>query len=360
MLTRKQFLAIASFLFCVVASSCGGGDKQDAPPPTTETAAPTSIAPATTEQPATTVRADRDDEQARAEFCAIWNDTMPAMFALGLAGAFADDGTTGTTRAAGTDTSGTDDTDEVLLLLISPRLEGLFTAAAEATSGFDDEFRAAAEVMANGSERLADAGLTDEEIDALRNADLSSGEPPTTGLDDAALKKAAAGFRDELDQLEAELGGGAGEVLDELINSCQQVVTGGVDTCELIDDATVESVVGQEAQVEGPEPGFAGGTSCVWEGVDGSRLAVSVADASYYEQVAGAYDHAAKEAVTGVGDEAFVADGFNYASGGGTSGRSLFVKSGDRTVVVAIDHDGDVVATADLRDLADDVLKKLD
>jgi len=350
----RTLTSVVAVLCSVLLVACGsedGGDTATEPAPAPSTTATTVAA-------TTTIPDDGPDEEALAAFCSVWEDTLPAMFVLGLADAFAEAGGSTNTTTVGT-TTDTGMADDVLLLLLSPRLQALFEAAADASSAdAADAFRQAAEAMAGGVERLADAGLSEDEIDQLREADLTAEEDlPTGSVDEAALQRAAEGFSDELDEVFGGLDDAApSEAFEELVAACGEQVTGGVDPCDLLGGDTITSVVGSGPTVDGPQSGFAGGVSCVWEGDDGSELAVTVAAASYYDQVSDAYEASGVEQVSGLGDEAFVADGFNYAAGGGTSGRSLFVKTGERTVVVAVDPADGEPTNDQLSTLAEEVL----
>jgi hypothetical protein len=227
----------------------------------------------------------------------------------------------------------------VLLLLLTPRMQRLFETAGAATTGPESKvFYSAAAIVEEGIERLLELGLDQDEVEQLRTADLSKKQDlPTSKLNQAALQETATSFSQEAEAAFDELDDqGVSEAFSELVSGCEMKTTGGVGVCELLTEETITGVVGADPSVDGPEPGFAGGVSCRWEGDDGTELAVTVAESSYYDQIAGAYDAGLKEMVSALGDEAFVADGFNYAAGRDISGRSLFIKTGERTVVVAV------------------------
>lgn len=357
--------AVLLTLACLAGAACGGQDGGG-------TTAGTDAAPTTeAEAPATTV--PRDDgtgedtgEEATSAFCAAWETTAPALLAVGIVGAFAElEEAPGGTVTGGTLTPGGN--DDVLILLVSPKLEVLFEAAAEASAGVDAEaFAEVAEVMSGGVERLRDAGLDERDIDALREADLTAEEEPPLGeVDEAALEEAARGFQDEVVKVLTDLEGSrAGTAFEALVEGCEQAAAGpdavDVDVCGLLGEGTVASLVATDPIVEGPVAGFAGGASCLWsDGTDENRLAVTVAGAGYYEQVKEGYGEELIEPVDGVGDEAFSADGFNYAAGGGTQGRSLFVLVGDRTLVIALAPRSGAATTTQLEELAGEALASL-
>jgi hypothetical protein len=364
---RRPLRAPALLLaLCLTVAACGseddGGTTADpGTAPTTEAEAPATTAPRDDG-----TGSDADDEEATSAFCAAWEQTAPAMLMVGLVGAFAElDETPGGTVTG--DTAAPAEGEDVMFLLLSPKLEVLFDAAADASAGDDAEaFAGVADVMAGGVDRLRDAGLDDREITALREADLTAEEePPVGGVDEAALEEAAQGFRAEVDKALTDLeNSSAGKAFEALVEGCEEApVTPDavdVDVCGLLDENTVASLVTADPTVEGPVAGFAGGASCLWsDELEERQLAVTVAGADYYEQVKDGYGESLIEPVSGLGDEAFSADGFNYAAGGGTQGRSLFVLVGDRTLVVAYNPGEGSATTDQLTDPAREALASL-
>lgn len=317
-----------------------------------------SSAPSTEATPGTTVA--QPDDQARAAFCAAMSDAGPAMVALGLAKAFS--GLSTTSPSTTPVTVGTGAGQDVLVLMASPSLQRVFAAAAAATTGPPSAtFADVAATLAQGVDRLRRAGLSDSDIDALVPMDLSAGQLPAT-LDRTALEGAARGFAAELDQAFAQLETAeVGAAFETLLAGCDLSggVTTGVAICQTLSEDLVTAVLGAVPVIDGPIPGFAGGTSCRWEAADGGEIAVTVAGSSYYDQVVSAYTGVTTTTVTGLGDQAFVADGFNDAAGGGTSGRSLFVRTGDRTVVVALNLTDQQPTDQQLTELADAVIASL-
>jgi hypothetical protein len=131
------------------------------------------------------------------------------------------------------------------------------------------------------------------------------------------------------------------------------------DVCSVLDDETVGGMLEAGGRQSGAQ---FGARYCLWEN-ETERLALTVGGAGYFEQVRrGTAESGSVEPVAGLGDEAFFLDAFNYAGGGGTAGRSILVRSGDRTVVVAVrpaDKDADDPSGGQLRNLADEVLRRL-
>lgn len=152
-----------------------------------------------------------------------------------------------------------------------------------------------------------------------------------------------------------------GAAFEALLAGCDLSggMTTGMATCQTLTEDLVTAVLGAVPVIDGPIPGFAGGTSCRWEAADGGEIAVTVAGSSYYDQVAGAYTGVTTTTMSGLGDQAFVADGFNYAAGGATSGRSLFIRTGDRTVVVALNLTNPQPTDQQLTELAEAVIASL-
>ncbi|WP_334144008.1 hypothetical protein [Rhabdothermincola sp.] len=300
------------------------------------------------------------DDQVRAAFCSAISDAGPAMVALGLTGAFSDLNTTPALTTPVTVGAGAG--QDVLVLMASPSLQRVFAAAATATTGAPSAaFAEIASTLAQGVDRLRQAGLSDSEIDALVPMDLSSGRLPAA-LDQTTLEGAARGFAAELDQAFARLETAqVAAAFQALLAGCD--LSGGTTTgmaiCQTLSEDLVTAVLGAVPVIDGPIPGFAGGSSCRWEAADGGEIAVTIAGSGYYDQLVGAYAAVTTTTVTDLGDQAFVADGFNDAAGGGTSGRSLFVRTGDRTVVVALNLTDQQPTDQQLTELADAVIASL-
>jgi hypothetical protein len=119
------------------------------------------------------------------------------------------------------------------------------------------------------------------------------------------------------------------------------------DACELLTDAEIAVRLGGAA-----EPIERGGrtlddfalSQCRWERGD-ARIGVAVVgSAERYRQ------HERRdlgEPVTGLGEAALVERGTSLEDRGGTGGRTVFVRDGDRTLVVALDLGRQQEVTAD-------------
>ena len=133
---------------------------------------------------------------------------------------------------------------------------------------------------------------------------------------------------------------------------------GGVpDACDLLDAAEVEPFVGVV------EPESEAGTSidllaysqCEWETDDALVVLAIVGGAERFETHR---DNLPGEPVEGLGDEALTFPGVSSETRGGSGGRTISVRVGDRTLVVALRIEGET--TVDLvRPLAEAALGRL-
>ena len=149
----------------------------------------------------------------------------------------------------------------------------------------------------------------------------------------AALLLGACGDDDEE-------GAPGGEPTEESLPTGEE--TAGPDPCTLLDDAAVEDAIGTAA--EGKRDTQFGLDQCAWEGVNGevgespAALYVTLGDADAYAN----YENPEVTAkpVEGLGEEAILLQGSARATGGGTAGFSVVVRTADRTVVVAWSRGG--------------------
>jgi hypothetical protein len=131
------------------------------------------------------------------------------------------------------------------------------------------------------------------------------------------------------------------------------------DACELLPDAEVAKLLGSV-----PKPEKKDGqtldefplSQCVWEeGKAGVAVAV-VGSTQRYRQHE---QRGVGEPVKGLGEAALVEPGTSLEDRGGTRGRTLFVRDGDRTLVVALNGGDRDVSVDAIVDLARDVHARL-
>jgi hypothetical protein len=118
---------------------------------------------------------------------------------------------------------------------------------------------------------------------------------------------------------------------------------GSADPCGALSDSQVEKAIG----IDFASVGGGGGKTldgfeyreCTWESESGAKLSLDVITSpKRYAQLEKQLARApGREAIAGVGEEAFSASGFSSEQGGGTAGRTVYARDGDRTVVVALD-----------------------
>lgn len=117
------------------------------------------------------------------------------------------------------------------------------------------------------------------------------------------------------------------------------------DACGLLEAAELEPVVGSvepEAERDTSIDGL-DYRQCTWESAD-TLLIVAVVDGS--ERFETHVANLGGEPVDGVGDEALVATGMSSETRGGTGGRTISARVGDRTVVVALRLPGETPTDA--------------
>jgi hypothetical protein len=110
------------------------------------------------------------------------------------------------------------------------------------------------------------------------------------------------------------------------------------DACSLLEDGEVAARVGGAARAVPRTGDTLDGfplSQCEWKGPDGRVTVVVIASPKRFEMHA---DRGLGEPVRGLGDGALVEQGTSLESRGGTSGRTVFVLHGDRTLVVALDR----------------------
>ncbi len=287
-------------------------------------------------------------------------------FAQGLAESEQADADTG---APGT---GADDFDpeqlqNIFLLVLSPRL-GKLTGllARSAPRVLRAPFREQAAIFGRGTEILRDdLGLTDRQIEKLRNADLTVSSPDdllsSADVSDATLERAAEEFGTAAAGLDIEgasstpkqerafvaFGGRCGVLPTEV--DCQALLT-DVEAGELVGTPVATSDANGACEYEGPDD----------DGLEAPRIGLEVyASTSSYEQL---LENTTSEELDGVGTEASRRDGYSTFSSSSSCGATLVVRDAkaERTLVVAVCLGDEEVTDEILVDLATTVLDRVE
>jgi hypothetical protein len=227
-------------------------------------------------------------------------------------------------------------------------------------------FRQNQVVFERGIELLADAGLTDAQIDAIADAPITpstadvneiTGDLEPTITDDE-LTEIANTFLSAVEGLDfLELNEKQNRALDRSATECGVLPSTSYDCTDLLPATEAEALLGGEVTLgddgcayTGPEP-FEGRTP---------EIEVVVYDsARALEFLTGALDEV--EEVRGIGDAAVAIEGFSANGRTITCGRTLHVADGDHTVVVALCLGGDEppVSNDQLAQIADFVLERV-
>jgi len=290
--------------------------------------------------------------------CDSFGGYYEVVFAIGIVTGFAE----------AFDEDGELDSDEVrnvAYLILSPKLEPLTADLAKTAPRIVRPFfRLQAKVYGQGVDLLRDdLGLTDDQIEAIADADLSNlgdSEEFTSDFEvtkqqvtdaaaelGAAIEKAKGSFEPTARQERA---------LENLSRDCGTTPDEDVDCDELFPAADVEALIGEVAEESG---------TCQWEAVEPEtgltpKLAVQIfRSAATFEDRKDLNADSAVD-VTDIGDEAFITPGFTSQTSGSTCGKTIYVLDGDDTVMVSVCKPDDVDPTDDeMVQLADDVLGRL-
>jgi hypothetical protein len=227
-----------------------------------------------------------------------------------------------------------------------------------ARAGFND----LADAYGDGAAVLEDAGLTDDQIEELPSVvtevtEIVAGQP-TPQLDELLASVGIgdpAAFFDGAAQLTESVEDAEDAVLDDLPDDvggqCGAVPNGEYVCDDLVSDDEAAAVLGTIDDT-------ATGAGCAW-GSDDEVLAVEI-----YANGAPSFDLLEarlfeSEPVADVGDDAAVGSGYtSTASGqGGTSGMTMVVRDGRRTVLVSLSLDD--TTPEQLTGLAQQVLDNL-
>ena len=130
--------------------------------------------------------------------------------------------------------------------------------------------------------------------------------------------------------------------------------------CELVEPDEVEALIGpaDEEGIEGRALDGARYTQCFWDGHDGTTMiGVSIVDTrARYDMHASTLPEF--EPLADLGDEALAAPGVSSETGGATGGRTVSIRVGDISVVVALRYEG-VTPVEEVRPLAESVVSRL-
>jgi hypothetical protein len=149
-------------------------------------------------------------------------------------------------------------------------------------------------------------------------------EKPTTGTDTGTVQS----------------GGGGGST------------AGAPDACSLLEDGEVSASVGGAAKPDERTGQTIDGfdlSQCEWKGADGTVTVAVVGTPKRFEQHR---ERGLGEPVDGLGDGGLVERGTSLETRGSTSGRTVFVLDGDRTLVVALNRGRADVPPDDVVELA--------
>jgi len=139
---------------------------------------------------------------------------------------------------------------------------------------------------------------------------------------------------------------------------------GEVAICDALTDPQVGEQIGADFQSRSDSGKALDGfrfEECTWESPAGGKITVGVvSSAARYTSIERALRGApGLERVDGVGDEAFTASGFSSEERGGTGGRTVYIRDGERTVLVALDPGEGETPPARVVGLAKDALDGL-
>ena len=291
------------------------------------------------------------------EYCESFGEYYEVSFAIALVTGFAEAFGEGGELDA-------DQARNVAYLILSPKLEPLTAELADAAPrALRRLFEVQADVYAQGVELLRGLGLTQEQIDAIAEADLGNfGDPDeftaTNEITKQQVTDAAAELGEAIDDAKGRVEPTPRQerAFDKLANSCGTTPDDSVDCDELVPDADVEALIGEVAEESG---------SCQWEAVEPEtgltpKLAVQVfRSAATYEDRKESNAERLTE-VTGIGDEAFITPGFTSQTSGSTCGKTIYVLDGSDTIMASLCQPDDVDPSDDqMTQLADFVIGQL-
>lgn len=253
-----------------------------------------------------------------------------------------------------------DDTEAFAVVALSAPL-GDVTAkmARSAPRSPRDGFRATADAYRGGATVLEDAGLTPDQIaelpgDVTDTTQIVAGQP-TPQLDeimaDLGIADPAAFFsagREVVDAVDEAQLTAFGALPDDVDEQCGIAPSDDFECDELLDLDTVADVLGSIDETESTR-------GCEWTGND-EIVSVAVFKSAAAFDLLSARLFEPKD-VTGVGDEGAAGSGYTSETSGGTSGMTLVVREGRRTVRVSASLDD--TTPEQLTGLAQQVLENL-
>jgi hypothetical protein len=265
-------------------------------------------------------------------FCAAYGDSFDISFRIVFAAQFAE--------SAGPGTG--DEAEREFALVLSPKLEQLSrTMADNADPPLDRALRRQADAYAKGVDLLEAAGLTRAQLDALATApiDISSDDLATllggVNLQQADIVRAAdqlARARDGADISAASTS--ARRAYQHAGVDCGVLPEPGVACKQLLTRAEASAALGGKARVANE------GNTCVATvgakkpADDDPRIGIDVyRSPRAYDRITAGVEG---QDVAGIGDAASTLGTYNTFASIKTCGRSLVVKAGTRTVVVAM------------------------
>jgi hypothetical protein len=256
------------------------------------------------------------------------------------------------------------DADEVragLLILLSPKLEEVSKQLSKGGErALNRAFRRQRKVFARGVQLLRQTGVTDEQIDELRDVEVSEASDDLdellgdSGVTEDDVAAAARKFKPELEKLTIGVDQEVTDAFEQAATECG-VVSSPIDCTTVFPQTDAEAILGVTTSQDG--------SACDYEAVEGDGDAPEAAVEVY--ESGRAFDALTKnvepETVEGIGDEAVSFEGFSAYFSGKTCGRTLVVREGDRTVVVALCLvDEAPVSNDQLAQVADAVLMRLE
>lgn len=317
------------------------------------------------------VTAPADEEAACGAFRDFFETTFVLSFLIVFAQGLAESGE-GDAADSGSPGSGDGDFNaqqlqNIFLLVLSPRLEDATgVLARSAPRALRAAFREQTAAFGRGTEILRDdLGLTERQIAALRNADLTMSNPDdllsSADIDEATLEQAAEKFGKATAGLDLEgasttpkaerafvaFGGRCGVLPTEV--DCAELLT-IPEAEDLVGAPVEESDANGTCEYEGPDD----------DGIEAPRIGLEVyASESAYENL---LENATSEEVDGVGTDASRRDGFSTFSSTSTCGATLTVRDvkADVTLVVAVCLGDEEVTDEVLVDLATVVLDRVE
>jgi hypothetical protein len=292
--------------------------------------------------------------------CAAFNDYFQVTFAVafltGFAEAFEDIGDSSGGESNGGDegSAGQTDIDElqnIVFLVLSPKLEqATAVLAKEAPKSIRKVFVAQRDAYRDGVELLRDdLGLTEEQLDEIRDADFTE-ETPDALADELDITKA------DLQAAAEEFGKSAGVLTAEDATAAQSRVferiaigCGAVPDSDLDCDEVVSGDL-QQQLLEGPATVENDGGTCTYT-VESSTGGTDPEIAVDVYRTGDAFGRLTEQssATDEIDADNVTVDGFATFTSFKTCGRTLYSKEDDSTLVVAI-------CLPDDAEVADDML----